>query len=92
MDVILKIEGGPMDGQKFKAEFGSWPPPDRLLGQDIHRTLCGLYERRGVAENNNPASKPLAVYRLREDDDYHRIKRVWDRHLVMQRLAGEGIG
>lgn len=70
-----------MNGQEFNATvFG--PPPEIMAGQDIHRDLCGVYELTGRDDS-------CLRYKLRDDDDFLRIKKVHDRVVVMRRLRQE---
>jgi len=81
MNVILLIEGGPLDGQKFKSDLDH--PPPRMIGSDIHRDLFGTYERKGQmtikANNDGSPGEINVVYRLRSDDDFWRIAKVMTR-------------
>lgn len=71
MKAVMVLQGGKLAGQRFDIELTSWPPPERLIGQEIHRDLVGTYEWQPEASAENPDS--LLRYRLREDEDYLRI-------------------
>lgn len=66
-----------MDGEQFDAELPH--APTRIIGQEIHRDLCGVYELIEQVED-------LVTYRLREDDDFYRVKRSHDRQRVMRNV------
>jgi hypothetical protein len=70
MEALLLIDGGPLAGSAFRASLLCWPPPTRLMGQDIHRDLCGTYELVMATDGSGPR---LARYSLREDEDYLRL-------------------
>ena len=59
-----------MHGQVFEAELEP-PWPERIMGQDIHRSLVGTYEI--VREREVGDRDDTLIYRLREDDDYVRL-------------------
>ncbi len=79
MDVVVVLQGGPMDGQRFDAALVDGKPPARLIGSDIHRRLCGTYELQGKMIGLEPDH---LLYRLREDDDYQRLLQGWQRSRI----------
>ncbi len=88
MKAILHIEGGSMDGQRFEGDFSRWPPPDRLIGQDIHRNLFGTYERISYAPGHaGEVTSIAALYRLREDDDLHRMRQGWYKANMQKQIS-----
>ncbi len=75
-----------MDGQSFVADFGDWPPPERLDGNVIHRGLCGLYWRRAHTSYATDPKRVSATYRLRDDDRQKEIEEAFDRYEVVRKL------
>jgi hypothetical protein len=80
MRTTIAIEGGPLTGERFDAEFGVGVPT-RLIGRDIHRSLIGTYELISLIEDGR---ERLATYRLRMDMDYMRLVRARVRRQVEQ--------
>ena len=74
-----------MHGERFDVVLDSWPPPERLAGQDLHHSLCGIYElvrtRMTLTDEEVP---PEITYELRDDEDYRRVRRAWSRYRMQR--------
>jgi len=83
------LANGPMSGRRFEAHLDQWPPPEKLIGGDIHKDLCGSYLLQpGVTDIDG---EPMTlVYRLRIDDDFTRIFRGWSTNKTLRMLT-EGL-
>ena len=89
MRAIIYLANGPMSGCRFEAHLDQWPPPEKLIGEDIHPDLCGSYLLQpGVTDVE---SEPMTlIYRLRVDDDFNRVFRAWSTNKTLRMLA-EGL-